>query len=101
MRSSPRNGEGAAPQRRPSPTTYLRSPAPLHSTPQQRLFVARAEAYPPAGRRSKWLLLVKNCVFCGYAHAHRGGADGGLRSSGCRRGEYILLPVVAGQAVAA
>ena len=54
----------------------------------------RAEAFPPAGRRSTWLLLVRSCVWCGCAHAHRGGPTGGVRESGCARGTYELKPII-------
>jgi hypothetical protein len=49
-----------------------------------------ATAYPPAGHRHRWLLLVRTCDTCGGAHHHFGGPTGGLRRRGCGAGEYHL-----------
>lgn len=93
----PRNGGSGAPTRRPS--RKISAPHELtdrsESTSRNRQVpTVAAEAYPPAGRRSQWLLLIKSCPFCGgYAHAHRGGPAGGLRDAGCGRGEYLLQPI--------
>lgn len=92
----PRNGEGGAPTRRPS--RKISAPHELtdrseSTSRNSQVPTVAAEAYPPAGRRSQWLLLMKSCVYCGYAHAHRGSPAGGLREAGCGRGEYLLQPI--------
>ncbi len=33
--------------------------------------IATGELHPPIGRRRTWMLLVKRCPLCGYAHTHR------------------------------
>lgn len=98
----PRNG-GRSPGRRTGATANIGSTAdanPQHyqdsaaqSSPKPAMVVARAEAYPPAGRRSMWLLLIKSCPFCAYAHAHRGSLLGGPRESSCGR-NYFVQPVL-------
>ena len=51
-----------------------------------------ATCYPPSGRRTQPLLIVRSCVLCGGAHAHRGSEAGGLRDAGCGKGAYYLVP---------
>lgn len=53
-----------------------------------------AVAYPPAGQRRHWLLVVQSCPKCpgGGPHAHRGGQNGGLRRAGCGQGRYFVQP---------
>ena len=107
VRHSPRHVSGGAPGHHPratTATTVLTSAHHEADTPHGTAaldvgstVVVTAEAYPPVGRRSQWLLLVKSCVFCGYAHGHRGSPAGGPREAGCGRGEYMLRPVVAGR----
>jgi hypothetical protein len=46
--------------------------------------------YPPAGRRSRWLLIVQRCDACSAAHSHYGGLNGGIRRRGCGAGGYDL-----------
>lgn len=98
--SPPRQVSGGTPGHHPRATTatsvHTSTQAdPDHGTAALHVRSTAAQAYPPAGRRSLWLLLVKSCPFCGYAHAHRGGPTGGLREAGCGRGEYAIRPVVA------
>jgi hypothetical protein len=64
---------------------------------QRQPIVVIARAYAPCGRRSSWLLLVEECPFCSTGsiksvHVHRGAHHGGLRRSGCGRGEYLVRP---------
>lgn len=60
-----------------------------------RVRTAHATAYPPVGRRSMWLLLVRRCPVCRGAHLHRGAPHGGLRRAGCGKGAYLVVPVQA------
>jgi hypothetical protein len=46
--------------------------------------------YPPAGRRSRWLLIVQRCDACTGAHSHFGSSTGGIRRRGCGAGSYYL-----------
>lgn len=63
--------------------------------------IVTASAYPPAGRRRLWLLLVSHCVLCQCAHAHRSSVPcGGLRAAGCGRGDYLVVVREAGRVVA-
>lgn len=64
------------------------------SQPQNSAPNVWAVAYPPAGQRRYWLLVVQSCPKCagGGPHAHRGGQDGGLRRAGCGRGRYFVQP---------
>jgi hypothetical protein len=54
-------------------------------------------AFPPAGRRHRWLTLVARCGFCsGGGHVHYGSARGparGTRRAGCGIGSYVLVAV--------
>jgi hypothetical protein len=43
-------------------------------------------AYPPAGRRRLWAVIVPSCCWCQHLHQHRAtGPFGGLRVAGCGR----------------
>lgn len=57
-------------------------------------------AYPPAGRRTLWVLVVRVCPWCRGAHVHRSTGNGGIRTAGCGKGTYLVRPIDAG-AVAA
>jgi len=48
------------------------------------------DAYPPCDRRRYWLYVTVSCPACGGIHAHRGGAGGGVRRSGCGKTSYHL-----------
>lgn len=39
--------------------------------PGRALVVVNGELHPPAGRRHRWLLLVRRCPGCTYLHIHR------------------------------
>lgn len=92
---SPGNDGGAArshsdgPTSRISPTTQQDDQRDQGSAPR-----VWAVAYPPAGLRRYWLLVVQSCPKCtgGGPHAHRGGQDGGLRRAGCGQGRYFVQP---------
>jgi hypothetical protein len=53
---------------------------------------AWSTAYPAAGRRHRWLLFVAKCPYaCGGGRVRYGnGPTGGIRRSGCDRGQYNL-----------
>lgn len=57
---------------------------------RQPIVTVWAVAYPPCARRRLWLLLVTACPYCASVHAHRGARHGGVRRSGCDRGDYWL-----------
>jgi hypothetical protein len=60
-------------------------------------------AYRPAGRRSRWLVIVEECPACGGAHAHYGspyGPPSGRRVAGCGKKTYRMWPVYGGQSSA-
>lgn len=42
--------------------------------------------YPPAGRRTKWAVIIPSCPVCGYMHAHSldGFARVVVRAPSCR-----------------
>jgi len=87
---------GPAPTRaNPLPTSTSRhqSADEDHGTAERRqdVPVARGVAYPPAGRRRLWLLLVPRCPHCGHAHAHRGGPAAGVRESGCGQSYHVVV----------
>lgn len=84
------DGNGAPPQR---PATEKKSSRhQAADRPQDSVPYVWATAYPPAGRRHHWLLVILSCPACRGAHAHRGGADGGLRRAGCGSGSYYVKP---------
>lgn len=100
-----RNAKAGPRQGRPAETvvgTTSEMDRSRRRRPRQPIVVT-AVAYPPAGRRSMWLLLVLSCPFCAErgVHAHRGARYGGLRRAGCRRGEYLVTPISVRGAVAA
>lgn len=64
---NPRHGEGAAPQRRPSPTQLVTHP---QRTARPRHVVVETEVYPPAGRRTLPAAAVR-CPACHGIHLHR------------------------------
>lgn len=64
------------------------SPGKTSAPHRQAAPVARAVGPAPSGACTLWLWIVGRCVFCGGAHAHRGGPKGGLCRAGCGRGEY-------------
>lgn len=70
---------------------------------QSQVVVVSALAYPPAGRRTLWLLVVHSCPFCVARgpHVHRGPLAGGIRRAGCGRGRYRLQSAAGQSAVAA
>lgn len=51
-----------------------------------------AVAYPPAGLRQRWLLVVLRCSECCGSHGHYTGSTGGIRRRGCGRGSYLVRP---------
>jgi hypothetical protein len=57
---------------------------------RQSIITVPALAFPPCARRRLWLLLVPSCPLCDGVHAHRGARHGGVRRSGCDRGEYLV-----------
>jgi hypothetical protein len=49
-----------------------------------------ATRYPPSGRRTQVLLVVRNCAYCTPGdHAHRG--QPGIRDAGCGAGQYRVV----------
>lgn len=54
--------------------------------------LASGFAAPPAGRRTKWAIVIPTCPFCGYLHLHRAAGDhGGRRTSSCGREYRVVL----------
>jgi hypothetical protein len=52
-----------------------------------------AVAYPPAGHRRRWLVVVLRCTQCQGSHHHYlGDNTGGLRRRGCGAGSYYVRP---------
>ncbi len=64
------------------------SPGQTSAPDRQAAPVARAVGLAPSGARKLYLWIVGRCMYCGGAHAHRGGPKGGLRRAGCGRGDY-------------
>lgn len=60
--------------------------------------MARSVAYAPdvdGVGRGRWLHVVPACPHCGRAHHHLIDTEhGGKRRAGCRRGSYVVEPVV-------
>jgi hypothetical protein len=68
------------PEGRSEPNAQLtRAAEPDRNRPRP---VAAAVAFPPTGRRHTWLVLVRKCPACGYAHAHRARNPGRIVGSG-------------------
>jgi hypothetical protein len=62
----------------------------MPGTEQVQVPVVLATYYPPAGRRTTPLYVVR-CPYCRGYHAHR---QGGLRRAGCGKGWYRLAVAV-------
>jgi hypothetical protein len=64
--------------------------------------MAPSVAYPPSGRRRRWVTAA-SCPFCHGVHLHRGSEDApskGLRHAGCCRRIYWLVIVATSTAEA-
>lgn len=49
-------------------------------------------AAPPAGRRTRWAIVVPTCVHCGSLHLHRAlGEHDGVRTGSCGKQYRVVL----------
>lgn len=80
--------------RKPGPRQESRQPANTTSNSNSNdVPTVWGTAYPPAGHRRRWLLVVLRCSECLGAHQHYlRDNTGGLRRRGCGAGSYYVRP---------
>jgi hypothetical protein len=85
-------GRSPGDEDRPSGINTLHGTDRDQRTPDDRPVVAFGFAAAPAGRRTKWALVIPQCPHCFRLHLHRAdGPRGGLRIGSCGRVYRVQL----------